>query len=199
MTEPETPVVPEVKVIEPKAAIRSLTIGGILTMLAGSVGVPAVDAKQTTVSLVVTALGALMALWGRYRRGDLKLLALAFLAVLSAGCAVPSANQGQQGQGGSTGPAPQYLVSFSFSGPVTVTSTSAPTAAPAATSGNEAKQDAKADGQLALGDSAIKSLLPVPKLPAVPEKKPDAPAPVAIPETPATPTPAPAPVVEPPH
>lgn len=67
-------------------------------------------------------------------------LALAVLA-LSA-CAAPNAESGRAAQGGSTGPAPQTVVNVTFAGPVTVTASSVPTAAPAASSSAETQQKA---------------------------------------------------------
>jgi len=68
---------------------------------------------------------------------------LAILAALVlAGCAAPSAESGRASQGGSTGPAPQTVVNVTFAGPVTVTASSVPTAAPAAASTADTKQAA---------------------------------------------------------
>lgn len=78
-----------------------------------------------------------------------------------AGCALPSADLGQ-GQGGSVGPAPVVNVTVTFSGDVKVDGTTAPTAAPAATSSARADQTAetKTDLKPAVGDSALKALTP---------------------------------------
>lgn len=56
-----------------KSVFSSLTIWGLVTTLAGVVGVPAIDAKATTTALVLQIAGIVLALIGRYRKGDLKL------------------------------------------------------------------------------------------------------------------------------
>lgn len=117
------------------------------------------------------------------------------LVLVAASCAAPSASQGTAGQGGSVH-APEIIVTVNIGGAGgPVTGTSAPTAAPAASSEATATQPSTATvtPSANLGDSAIKAVLPsavVPVLGAKAEKKPE-PAPLPAP------TPAPAPV-EPP-
>jgi hypothetical protein len=106
-----------------KNVLRSATILGILTTIAGSFGVPAVDPSATTLQLVLQIVGLLLALWGRWRKGDLRIGAAAPLllaALVLTGCAglTPSglspstagapatATQGAQTIGGSQGQAP---------------------------------------------------------------------------------------------
>lgn len=101
----------------------------------------------------------------------------AALALALSGCAMPSAEQGKAAQGGSTGPAPAFTVTVSFAGPVNVTSSSVPTAAPAASSTADAKQDAKAttdvkaDATIPAGAGGLSLSPPTPEAPK-PEPKP---------------------------
>lgn len=68
------------------------------------------------------------------------------------GCAMPAADQGQ---GGSTGATPLVVINVGTGGGVTVTNTSAPTAAPASSASSA--QSATNDVKPAVGDSAIKA------------------------------------------
>lgn len=81
--------------------------------------------------------------------------AVALLAALLAACAAPRSDQGQ---GGSTGPTPQVVVNVGTNGGVTVTNTTAPTAAPA--SNAQASQTATAEIKPAVGTDAIKAAVP---------------------------------------
>lgn len=122
---------------------------------------------------------------------------LLVLVLCLASCATPSATQGNAGQGGSIQAPPLFMtVNIGTGGGVTTTLTSAPTAAPAATSTAAAEQHATADVKpsAALGDSALKALVPgaavVPVLGAKEEEKkvgvttPPVPAPPVVPDHP---------------
>jgi hypothetical protein len=198
-----------------KNALTSATIIGILTTIAGTFGVPAVSPDATTTQLVLQIVGTLLALWGRWRQGDLtvgaaKTVAPLFLAfaLTTTNCATPTSEQGRASQGGTIDRAPVTNVTFSFYGDVKVDGTSAPTAAPSAASEAQNRQEAKQDGKLdvtvpvdALGGGAGKVLGAVAK-PKVPAVKPveivvPAPVPAPAPVVPATPAPVDAPVQPP--
>lgn len=107
-----------------KSVLSSATVWGIITAAAGAFGVPAVDPSAETAQLVLQIVGLLIALWGRWRKGDLHLRGGAFLPLLIAGLvlggcagmpgltgggtsgAPATASQGAQTIGGSQGQAP---------------------------------------------------------------------------------------------
>lgn len=200
-----------------KNALTSATIIGILTTVAGTFGVPAVSPDATTTQLVLQIVGTLLALWGRWRQGDLTVLpakppavppaALLLAALALSACVAPVSEQGKASQGGSTGVQPVVNVTVTFGGAVDVSGTSSGTAAPSAASEAQSRQDAKQDGKLDLtvpvdasggagkvlgGLKASKAPVVVPAEIVVP-----APVPAPAPTVPETPAPVDAPVPPP--
>lgn len=201
-----------------KSALSSATIIGILTTIAGTFGVPAVSEDATTTQLVLQIVGTLLALWGRWRQGDLTVLpskttvppaALLLLGVGTfSGCAAPASEQGRASQGGSTGQQPVVNVTVTFGGQVRVDGLSSGTAAPSAASEAQNRQDAKQDTSVpidasglvpAAGAGKVLGGLKAPKVPvAVPvEIVVPAPVPAPAPTVPETPAPVDAPVPPP--
>lgn len=87
----------------PKNIFSSATIIGILTTIAGTFGVPAIDPSATTLQLILQIVGTLLALWGRWRQGDLTLgkaptspplfLVLGVLALSACGTCPPGTSE----------------------------------------------------------------------------------------------------------
>lgn len=91
-----------------KSLFSSVTIWGLLATAAGAFGVPAIEPGADTKSLVLTLLGLVLALIGRWRQGDLTIgpapkntagaiLLIATLA--SVGCASSAQPQELTGKG----------------------------------------------------------------------------------------------------
>jgi hypothetical protein len=196
-----------------KNALTSATIIGILTTIAGTFGVPAVSEDATTTQLVLQIVGTLLALWGRWRQGDLTVgaaktvapLVLLALGIFTMGCAAPSSEQGKAAQGGSTGVQPVVNVTVTFGGKVDVSGTSSGTAAPSAASEAQNRQEGRNDIDVPIDASglvpgaAAGKVLGGLKVPAVPkvapvEIVPPAPVPAPAPVVPETPAPVDAPV-----
>lgn len=102
---------------------------------------------------------------------------LALLVLALSGCAMPTAESGKAAQGGSvtSGPPITVTVNIGTGGTVSTSSTSVPTAAPAASSTGGVKQEGNADGKVDLkvpaGAGGLSLSPPTPEAPK-PEPKP---------------------------
>ena len=192
-----------------KHALASTTILGILTTVAGTFGVPAVSPDSTTTQLVLQIVGLVLALWGRWKHGDLTILpakppappVALVLAALGIGtlsaCVAPSSEQGKASQGGSTGLQPVVNVTLTFGRDVKVDGLSSGTAAPSAASEAQNRQDGKLETNIdpkSVGEGVGK-VLGAPKLPVTPVVRSRAPVVVPAPIVAPAPVPAPAPTV----
>ena len=193
-----------------KNALTSTTILGILTTVAGTFGVPAVSPDSTTTQLVLQILGLVVALYGRWKHGDLTILpakppappvVLVLAALALSACVAPASEQGRASQGGSTGQQPVVNVTVTFGGQVRVDGLSSGTAAPSAASEAQSKQDARQDGKLdvsvpvdAAGAGKVLGAVKAPAAPLVVPAEIVAPAPVPAPAPTVPEAPAPAPV-----
>lgn len=90
-----------------KSMFSSVTIWGLLATAAGAFGIPAIEPGADTKSLVLTLIGLVLALIGRWRQGDLTLgpapkntAGLILIAALAAaGCASSAQPQELTGKG----------------------------------------------------------------------------------------------------
>lgn len=193
--------------MQTKPALYSTTILGLLTAAAGTGGVvPAAVPNASTWDLVLQIVGLVLALWGRWKHGDLTILpakppvppAALVICTLALGastatCVAPASEQGHAAQGGSTGLQPVVNVTLTFGRDVKVDGLSSGTAAPSAASEAQNRQDGKLETNIdpkSVGEGVGK-VLGAPKLPVTPVVP--SPAPVVAPAEIVAPAPVPAP------